>query len=238
MIGLGKQTNSSDYAKHPSQRFWKRKNSEKVFESWNKDEKKNETIDPKGKEYAIVWLSRCFSWFDPVNNSSIYSNDIPYSELNGAPVDVYTFVKDKDGNSKRVTLYSGNYDKNTTKDLVKSKWGNLFFCIHYVEWDHIETLQVKGLNCMTILNAIREIDLDTYKLKIKWTTKKKYKVISYEEINYEQGSKIDDADLILIKGLWGQLQEYYDKMKGQLSGNKTEENNKNEIDKAIDDLPF
>ena len=243
-----------DARKHPSTMFWKFGNKSKTFKGWDKEAMQKVEFDPVGKEYAIVWIGWCFSWFSTDSNRPIYSVEVPYDQLTLREIEVYTFDWDS-----KVVLYKGKYDKNSTKAMLKDKGANLFLNIHVVVWEGsdacIETLQVKGLNCGSIMDALRKGNYDEHKLKFKGTETKKYKVIEYEEIQCEEGKALTKKEKEDLNRLTEELARYFDAhaegvAKGVQTNAVNNQNNqdtnfesrkdefKKDDDWDIDDLPF
>lgn len=211
--------------KHPSQMYWKFGNKTKEVSSYDKEKMEKVSVSPFGKEYTIVWVGWCFSWFDAMNNKPIYSTEVAYNALTSKEMEVYTYANDK-----RVVLFKWVYDKNTTKAMLKDKWANLYLNVHYIEWDHLETLQFKGLNCQSIMDALRNCDCDNFKLSLDGSTTEKYKVISYEAIKCSKGTALTDKEKEEVKSLASQLEAYYNRDNADKSDVTVKD--------IVDELPF
>lgn len=204
-----KATTTTTSSKHPSTMYWKFGNKNKSFTWYSKEAKEKVSFDPIGTEHTVVWIGWCFSWFYPTTNKPIYSTEVPYNELSTRWMQVYTYNWDD-----RVVLFDWVYDKNTTKSILKDKGASLYLNLHVVVWEgaeaHIETLQFKGLNVWSLMEALKKGDYDNYKLKFKSSSTEKYKVISYEKIEYEEGSKISESEKADATALMEELSEYYE----------------------------
>lgn len=207
MIWLESSTGGS--AKHPSTMFWKFGNQVKKFKGWDKDSWQKVEFDPVGKEWAVVGIGWCFSWWSTEADKAIYSTEVPYSELSKREIQVYYF-----DNDRKNTIFKGVYDREQNKEMLKGKGANLFLNVHVVCWEgseaHIETLQVKWLNCITVMEALKSGDYDNKTFKITWLENKKYKVISYEEIQCWEGRELTDKEKEDLNRLGNELQAYYD----------------------------
>lgn len=206
MIWLESSTSGS--AKHPSTMFWKFGNQIKKFKGWDKESWQKVEFDPVGKEWAVVWIGRSFSGWSTEADKAIYSTEVPYSELSKREIQIYYF-----DNDRKNTIFKGVYNREQDKEMLKGKGANLFLNIHVVcgeGWEaHIETLQVKGLNCITVMEALRNWDYDNKTFKINALENKKYKVISYEEIQCGEGRELTDKEKEDLQRLCEELQSYY-----------------------------
>ena len=220
-------------AKHPSTMFWKFGNQTKTFKGWDKEAGQKIEFDPVGKEWCIVWIGWCFSGWSTEADKAIYSTEVPYSELSNREIQVYYF-----DNDRKVSIFKGVYNREENKEMLKGKGANLFLNIHVLcgeGWEaHIETLQVKWLNVISVMEALKKGDYDNKRFAITWLEEKKYKVITYSEIVCGEGAEMSEKEKEDLHRMEEELQAYYDAGK---NGIKKDEKKVEEFDSLFPDQP-
>ena len=134
---------------------------------------------------------------------------MPYSELSNREIQVYYF-----DNDRKVSIFKGVYNREENKEMLKGKGANLFLNIHVLcgeGWEaHIETLQVKWLNVISVMEALKKGDYDNKRFAITWLEEKKYKVITYSEIVCGEGKEMSEKEKEDLHRMEEELQAYYD----------------------------
>ncbi len=202
-------SNGGGNVKHPSTMFWKFGNQTKNFKGRDKESGQKVEFDPVGKEWCIVWIGWCFSGWSTEADKAIYSTEVPYSELSNREIQVYYF-----DNDRKVSIFKGVYNREENKEMLKGKGANLFLNIHVLcgeGWEaHIETLQVKWLNVISVMEALKKGNYDNKRFAITGLEEKKYKVITYSEIVCGEGAEMSEKEKEDLHRMEEELQAYYD----------------------------